>query len=155
MSFEDLRPLIAQQRFFDGLADEHVDLLAGCASNVRFDAGELLFREGDMADSLYVVRQGRVALELTIPGRDPVVLQTCGEGDVIGWSWMVAPHRWRYSGRAAQMTRAIALDGNCLRGKCDENHELGFQLLKRVSEILAHRLEATRLQLLDLYSVQS
>lgn len=151
---ESLHAILAKHRFLDGLSDEYVELMLGCASNVRFEPGETLFHEGDMADTLYLVREGRVALELTVPGRDPVTLQTCGDGDVIGWSWMVAPHRWRYGGRAVARTRAIALDGACLRKKADENHELGYQLLRRVTEVLAHRLEATRLQLLDLYADQ-
>jgi len=152
MSAEELRPLLAKERFFDGLADTFIDKLADCASDVRFAAGDMLFREGDLADWLYVVRQGRVVLELSIPGREPVMIQTCGEGDVIGLSWMAAPHRWRYSGRAMQATRAIALNGGILRDKCREDHDLGYEVFRRVADVLAHRLEATRLQLLDLYS---
>jgi CRP-like cAMP-binding protein len=149
---EGLRRIFEEHRFFKDMRPEHVELIAGCASNVAFHDGEVLFREGDGADTFFVLRQGRIALELEAPGSGPVIIQTCGEGEVVGWSWLVGQHQWHYTGRAVKHTRAIAVDGACLRKKCEENHDLGYELLKRVADIIAHRLEATRLQLLDLYA---
>ena len=147
----DLEPLLAEHPFFQGLSANFLALLAGCATNVRFDAGEYLFHEGEEANRFYLIRDGGVLVQVFVPGRGAVTLQTLRGGDVLGWSWLIAPYRWRFDARAMEPTRALALDGVCLRGKCDENHHLGYEMLKRFAAIVAERLEATRLQLLDVY----
>lgn len=143
--------LLAKHPFFAGLDAETLDLIAGCAANVRFEPGEYLFREGDPADRFYVIRLGRISVEFDALGRGPHALQTLGEGEVLGWSWLLPPHRWQFDGRAVERVRAISLDGRCLRAKCDENHKLAYRLLVRFSGILAKRLKAARLQLMDVY----
>jgi CRP/FNR family cyclic AMP-dependent transcriptional regulator len=148
---QDLAPIIAGHSFLKGLAPPHLQELVGCASNVRFEAGEYIFRQGDEANTFYAVRQGLVALETFVPQKGAVSIQNLGEGDVLGWSWLIPPHRWRFDARAVEETRAIAFDGACLRGKCEEDHDFGYELLKRFSEVITQRLEATRLQLLDVY----
>jgi len=80
------------------------------------------------------------------------VIETLEEGDILGWSWLIPPYLWRFDARIVEPTRAIALDGKCLRMKCDENHDLGYELLKRFAHIVTQRLQATRLQLLDIYA---
>jgi len=154
MTIENLRRILEEHRFFHGMKPDHLDFLAGCASNVVFADGDIMFREGDPATTLFLIRQGRVALELERPGAGPATIQTAGEGEGVGWSWLVGLHQWRYTGRAVRHTRAIAIDGNCLRRKCDENHDLGYEVLSRVADVMAQRLEATRLQLLDLYATK-
>jgi hypothetical protein len=79
------------------------------------------------------------------------VLNTVGENEVIGWSWLVSPYIWHHSGRVLMPTRAFALDGVCLRGKCDRDHELGYELMKRFLQVIQGRLVSARLQMLDLY----
>ena len=86
-----------------------------------------------------------------VPGRGGLTIQTLGAGQVLGWSWLVPPYNWRFDGRAAEVTRAIVFDGKCLRGKCEEDHELGYELQKRVISILGEHLDATRFRLLDVY----
>ena len=148
---ETLERILAEHAFFADLPREYLKLLVGCASNVRFDAGQMIFRHGEEANAFYLIRRGKVAIELPGPHTAPVTIQTLGEGDVLGWSWMVAPYRWRFEGRAVQLTRAISLDAKCLRNKCEQDHDLGYEMMKRFTPILAQRLEAARLQLLDLY----
>ena len=146
-----LGPVLATQPFFAGLDAQTLDVIAGCAANVRFDAGEYLFREGDPANDFYVIRFGRVRVETDVLGRGPHALQTLGEGEVLGWSWLVPPHRWHFDGRAVELVRAVRLDGRCLRRKCEESHRLGYRLLSRFSGVLAQRLKAARLQAMDVY----
>jgi CRP-like cAMP-binding protein len=148
---ETLERLLAAHPFFAGLPEGDLHLLAECATNARFRAGERLFRQGDAADRFFVVREGRVALELALPGRGAVALQTVEAGQVLGWSWLIPPHEFRYSARALEDVRALCLDGACLRGKCERDPRLGFALLRRFSEMLSQRLEATLLQLVDVY----
>jgi CRP-like cAMP-binding protein len=148
---ETLERILSEHPFFKGLEEPYLQLLVGCASNVRFNAGEVVFREGEEANQFYLIRQGKVAVEMFAPSRGPIILQTLGEGEVLGWSWLVAPYRWRFDGRAVELTRAIALDGECLRGKCEEDHNLGYELMKRVSLVMEKLVQATRLQLADVY----
>ena len=117
----------------------------------RFDAGEYIFREGDAADVFYVVREGTVALELYMPPRQAVTIETLHEGDLLGWSWLFPPYKWTFDARAVEPCRAIAFDGACLRGKCEANHELGYELMLRFAAVMIRRLQATRVRLLDVY----
>jgi hypothetical protein len=95
-----------------------------------------------------------VALEIFAPQREPIVVQTLEAGDVLGWSWLVPPYEWRFHARALETTLAIALDGKCLRTKCEQNHDLGYELMKRVAAVMQKRLEATLFQVLDVYAVK-
>jgi CRP-like cAMP-binding protein len=149
-----LERIIEDHPFFAGLNDEFMDLVLGCASNVRFPKDTYIFREGQAANTFYLVREGNVALELFAPQRKPIVVATVGVGEVLGWSWLLAPYQWKFHAHATTDTRAIALDGKCLREKCERNHDLGYEFLKRFAQIVVNRLEATRFQLLDVYSAQ-
>jgi CRP/FNR family cyclic AMP-dependent transcriptional regulator len=136
---------------FAGLSDDALDLIGGCGKNVHFDGGELLFRQGDPADAFYVLRHGAVALETFVPARGPLVIETIEAGDVVGWSWLFAPYRWNFDARAIDPVRATAFDGVCLRGKCDADPKLGYNLMSRFAQVMIERLQSTRLRLLDIY----
>jgi CRP-like cAMP-binding protein len=145
--------VLRDQPFTAGLRPEHLELLAGCAKNVHLAPG-YVHREGDPADLFYLLREGAVALEVHSPARGGLVVQTIHAGEVLGWSWLFAPHRWTFDARVVEPTRAIAFDGACLRGKCDQDHELGYALMRRVAQVFTGRLAATRIQLLDLYGAK-
>jgi len=136
---ENLERFLAESQFFKGLKKEYLELLTGCASNVRFEAGEVILREG------------KVALEVHAPKRGAIVIQTLGAGEILGRSWLVRPYQWHFDARAVEMTRAIALDGECSRRKSESDCCLGYELLKRFSELMVERLQAARLQLVNVY----
>ena len=138
--------------FFDGLSDELIELISGCGRFERVAAGEVMFREEGRSDEFYVVLEGRIALQLTASPSKTITLDTVDSGEVIGWSWLIGPHRWRCTAKAVEPTRLITINGACLRGKCENDKELGYDLLLRFSQVLAERLEATRLQLMDIYA---
>ena len=148
---ETLEPIIAEHPFFEGFRSQYTELLVGCASNVRFNPGELLLRGGEEASQFFVLRQGKVAVELSAAGRKPIVIQILEGGEILGWSWLLPPYQWRFDARAIEPTRAVAFDGKCLRAKCEEDHDLGYELLKRFTTIIAKRLDAASMQLLDTY----
>jgi CRP/FNR family transcriptional regulator, cyclic AMP receptor protein len=151
MTVEPLEVLLREHPFFRGLAEPDITFIAGCGRNVVFETGEYLFREGGEANQLFILRRGRVALETLAPGRGAVVIDTSEAGDVIGYSWLFAPYRWHFDGRALEPVRAVALDGVCLRGKCEADPRLGYELMKRVASILIRRLQSARLRLIDMY----
>lgn len=150
---ETLEPILAKHSFFEGLEKHYLELLTGCASNERYNGGEYLFKENEEANKFFIIRHGRIAVEMAVPGK-MVTLYTHDEGDVVGWSWLFPPARWHYSGRAMELTRVIALDGACLRGKCEQDSKLGFEFMKRFSYKMMHSLDSTRMQLLDLYGLR-
>jgi len=151
---ETLERIIAEHPFFVGLDDGFTNLMVSCASNVRFKAGTYILREGEPANTFYLIREGKIAVEVLAPQRKPIIVSTLGVGEILGWSWLLPPFQWKFSARAVDNIRAIALDGKCLRTKCEENHDLGYEILKRFAQIMEQRLEATRLQLLDVYAVK-
>jgi CRP/FNR family cyclic AMP-dependent transcriptional regulator len=148
---ETIEPLLAGHPFFKGLEPKYIKLMVGCASNVVFKAGQFIFREGENADKFYIIREGKVTIETFSPSKGPIIIHTIERGEILGWSWLIEPYRWHFDARATEVTRAVALDGKCLRGKCEEDHDLGYALLKRFATVMAGRLEATRLQILDVY----
>jgi CRP-like cAMP-binding protein len=155
MTTHTLEPIVRQQPFFQGLEERYVKLVAGCAKNVRFEENQVIFHEGEEANEFYLIRDGLVAVEVIVPQRGSSILQTVSEGDMLGWSWLFPPYRWRFQARTQKATRALAFDGKCLRTKCEEDHDLGYELLKRFSRVVIDRLDATRVQLLDLYGANA
>lgn len=147
----DLPELLAEHDFTKGLDQAALDLIAGCAHNVRFRPGTYVFREGGAAERFYLVRRGRVALEMIVPGRGRMTIQTLKGGEILGVSWLFPPYRWSFDARAITDVGAIAFDAACLRGKCDEDHHLGYELMRRFAPKLSERLQAARLQLADVY----
>lgn len=146
-----LEPILAKHPFFQGLEPQYLKLIVGCAANVLFQQGQVIFRADEEADRFYLIRRGKVAIELYAPPRGTITIQTLHEGEIVGWSWLIPPFRPRFGARAIEQTLAIGIDGRCLRSKCEADHSLGFTLFSRVAPILVDRLEAARLQLLDLY----
>lgn len=146
-----MEKIIQAEPFFAGLEPPQWALLAGCARNHRFEAGQYLFRAGEPADEFFLIRHGQVALEITEPGHDPIVFTTLREGDICGASWLLPPYRWNFDARAVTLIRALGMDAECLRAKCDADHDLGYDMMKRFLPVFVQRLHATRLQILDVY----
>ena len=151
---QTMEEVLGSHPFFAGLNADAMRLIAGCASNVHFAEGEFLFEEGHEANQFWVIRRGRVAMQLESPGQGAIVTDTMDEGEVVGWSWLVPPYRFFADGRAVTPVSATALDGACLRGKCEADPELGYQLLKRVTSVMYQRLQSTRIRLVDLYGTE-
>jgi CRP-like cAMP-binding protein len=146
-----IEQLLPDHPFFAGLAPDALTVLAGCARNVSIAPGEYLFRTGQPADQFFVVRRGRVALEVHSPATGTMVVDTADAGDVVGWSWLVPPYTWLFDARAAEPTGALSFDGRCLRDKCEEDPRLGYELMKLVTQVMLNRLTAARVRLLDVY----
>jgi CRP/FNR family cyclic AMP-dependent transcriptional regulator len=152
---EGLERIVLAHPFFASLDPKLAAIITGCARNHRFDPGEYLFHEGDPANEFFLIRHGSVSLEIQPPGQPTVVVATEPAGSIVGTSWLAAPYRWRFDARARELTRAVGIDAACLRGKCDADHDLGYEMMKRFLPLVVNRLEDTRLQLLDVYGRRS
>jgi CRP-like cAMP-binding protein len=148
---EFIKDIIGKHPFFEGLSPAYVEFIAGCGVNVRFNPNEFIFREGGPADKFYLIRHGMVSLDVYMPERGSVTIETIGEDEVLGWSWLFPPYQSHFDARALVLTRAVAFDGQCLRDKCDADRELGYEMMRRFAQIIIQRLQATRLQNLDMY----
>lgn len=147
-----LEPILAEHPFLKGIPKKYLKILTGCASNVRFEVGEFVFRQGEDADHFYLIREGKVALETFSSDRGPVSVETIGQGRVLGWSWLVPPYHWHFDAHVKKTVRAIALNGKCIRDKFDKDHELGYEMMKRFLPVITDRLQATRIQIQDIYT---
>jgi CRP/FNR family cyclic AMP-dependent transcriptional regulator len=148
---ESLGRVLREHPFFADVEPADLDEVVGCAMNARFGAGQYLFREGEVADRFYIVREGRVALEVYAPGRGPLVVDSAESGEIVGLSWLFPPHTWQLDARAVAPVRAVAIDGACLRAKCDQNTRLGYLLMQRLSSVAHWRMHSARMRLIDLY----
>jgi CRP-like cAMP-binding protein len=130
---------------------ERVPSTAPAALEAQFDEDDFIFHEHDDANTFYLIVEGSVALKIHVPHTGPIPIQTVSAGQVLGWSWLIPPYKWQFDARTFTPVTAIALDGAYLRRLFDENNEIGYRFLRRISQVLAERLQATRLQLLDVY----
>lgn len=139
---------LAAHPFFRGMDPRFLDLLAPGAYGMEFKPGETLFREGEPASRFFLVQRGRIVLEAHEPGDGTMVVSQVGPGDVLGWSWLFPPFAWHFRARALEPTRVIILDGAHLLVTAERNPEFGYDLMKRIAQVVIQRLQATRRELL-------
>src|SRR6266516_453937 len=145
-SRENLKKDVAAHPFLIGLPETHVRLLSDCAMHIHFRAQEVIFREGETANRFYLIERGKVALESSTLG-ESVTIEEIGDGDLLGWSWLFPPHAWHFTARAVEPTMAIFFYGTILREYCEKDPALGYELFKRMSEVMMRRLQASRVRL--------
>ncbi len=143
--------MLAEHPFVEGLSPAHLEILKSGAAIARFDEGEFIFREHETARHFYLIVEGCVALKIHVPQTGPIPIQTLAPGQALGWSWLVPPYKWHFDARAFTPVKALTFDAATLRRAFEETPELGYQMFLRINRALAERLQATRLQLLDVY----
>ena len=148
---ESLVAMLGEQRFFYGMGTEHLTTLASVAAPVSYVAGARVFDEGEPAEACFLILEGDIALELEMPGRGQHVVQTLHAGDMLGWSWLLSPYRYAFDAQTLTATRAIRFDAVALRDAKQADPAFGYELMQRFAEVLVRRMQAARLQLLDLY----
>jgi CRP/FNR family transcriptional regulator, cyclic AMP receptor protein len=144
---------VADHPFFHGLNDEFVRIASSRTREQTFEVGDILFQEGDIANEFWLVFQGKVALEIMAPDRPHLTIQTVGSGEVLGWSWLVPPHRWRFDARAVKATRTLAIDAKTLKDAFEVHPEDGYRFLLRLLPVIGERLENAWVRLLDIHGV--
>ncbi|MFZ5432177.1 MAG: cyclic nucleotide-binding domain-containing protein [Calditrichota bacterium] len=152
---ETIEPLLAEHPIFEGLDPKYISLMVGCASNVRFNAGEFIIRDGDTDNVFYLIRHGSVALDVYSPTKGSITFLTLGPGEVMGWEWLVPPYQTHGDARAVELVRAVKINAECLREKFAQDHELELELLKRFVPLITERVKALTMQLLDVYAPQT
>jgi CRP-like cAMP-binding protein len=143
-----LYTLIAKQPFLKGLNSQQLQQLAGSALEMKFETGTTIFEEGSPANRFYLILTGRVELSSEMEDRNVIPVQTLGPGDDLGWSWLFPPYSMHFTARALEPTTAIFFYGTRLREQCEQDHELGYQLMKRIAEVATQSLRATQRRLM-------
>lgn len=149
---ETAQDLLSAHPFLAGMPAAHTQRLSYWSRRMAFRAGARLFEEGGRADRFWLIRDGKVALDIRAP-QGTVLVETLGPGTVLGWSWLFAPYRWHFGATAVMPTLAVELDGPAIRKLCEQDAVLGFELTRRFLEVVVDRMQATRLRLLDLYRI--
>jgi CRP-like cAMP-binding protein len=144
---------LAKHPFLEGVAKELVAKLVDCVEgSFDYPEDEVLFRSGGEAKRCYLIYEGEVAIEIHSPGAGSRIVQTVARGQVLGWSWLFEPYRTTFDARVLTPVKAIVLDGTKVRTCMDDHPDLGFAMMRRYAQLIGARLQATRLQLLDLYA---
>ena len=152
MKSETLLEALQYMELTRSLEPKHLEKLAGMAFEATFSKGETIFSEGDLGDALYLIRTGRAAVETYVPGQGRVTILTVGPGQLLGWSALFPNKHKTASSQALMDTQVIALSASQLRAACQEDCELGYAVIWRIAELVANRLKATRLQLIDVFA---
>jgi CRP-like cAMP-binding protein len=151
---ESLEQLLREHPFLKELSEEQIRFMVSCAKNLRFQPGHFLVREGGEADVLYLIRSGRVALEIAAPGKSAFLLESLEAGDILGLSWIFPPNRWDLDARAVEPVSALSFDAGCLRAKMEQDPVFGYAFSKLLIHRIVERLKRVRLQRLDLYRAE-
>ncbi len=137
--------------FFKGMKSTHLDLLSNHVTKEVFKANEYIFKENEPASKFFLILKGKISVEMLSPEGKPFSIQTAKEGDILGWSWMIPPHQWKFSARVLEPAEMLIMDGAMLREKSKKDYELGYELFRRLADIFVQRLQATRQQLIMMY----
>lgn len=148
---ETILAMLRKHPFVSGFEPQHVDKLATVAKDTRFERDQIIFREGDDCHEFYLIVTGLVALEIEAPGH-VFRIQTLFAGDEFGWSAVLMGRGKHFQARTLDRVEALAIDGEGLLAVCKEDPAFGFVFMQRLLGVVSERLQATRLQLLDMYS---
>ena len=139
---------LAAHPFLHGMSPDQLSVLAEAARDVRFPARHRLFEDGGSATRFWLIQCGHVSLDLHIPGEGPVVIETIGMGELLGWSWLYSPYRWAFGAVTVTAVEAFEFDAPIVRERCAAYPELGYEFSQRVTKVLAKRLQSTRIRLI-------
>lgn len=142
-------PALAGHRFFRGMPAPHLDFLAGVTSLATVPAGHRLFEAGEVAHRFWLIRAGQVMVDMRAPGAGRVVIETLGRGEMLGVSWFIPPFQWQFGAVAGQPAELFEADAAAVRGRCETDPGFGYEFTRRMIVVVARRLQATRIRLLD------
>lgn len=153
---DPLYALIAKQAFFAGLSAPQLRLLADSAVVIQFEPERYAFRQYAQANRFYLILEGKVELEMESAGREGTIpIRTLGPGDDLGWDWLFPPFYFHASARAVEPTKTISFFGTRLRQQCEEDHDFGYEIMKRIAAVTVQGFDAIQQKLVECNDTQS
>ncbi|MGD8710548.1 MAG: cyclic nucleotide-binding domain-containing protein [Ectothiorhodospiraceae bacterium] len=149
MSKANIADYLQKHEFFTGLSAGVIDLLAGASREMHLDKDQVLFVQGDRAEHFYLIREGAIAIEIPAIYGPSLEVQHLGGGKILGWSWLIPPYEWTFQARADEPTELLEFDGNAILARCEADPAVGYAVLKRFSNLMSERLEASRRKMME------
>ena len=146
---KSIETYLSAHSFFSGLEDDYIKFLANSAVELRIKEGDALFQQGKHADKFYLLRNGQVSVQVPAIVGPTLELQVMGEGQLLGWSWLIPPYRWNFQAIALEDSDLLEFDGSAILARCEEDPEFGYELLKRFAALMSERLDAARQKFMD------
>ena len=149
MSKQSIEDYLSTHTFFSGLDDSFVKFLSNSATGLQIKKGEVLFKQGTHADKFYLLRNGQVSVQVPALMGPSLEMQSLGEDQILGWSWLIPPYRWNFMARAVEDSELLEFDGNAILARCEEDPKFGYELFKCFAALMSERLNAARQKMMD------
>lgn len=149
MSNQPITEYLSNHIFFSELSDEVVNYLCQCVSVHKIKKGQTLFQQGERADKFYIVLSGQISIQIPAVLGPTLEIQTLGKDQVLGWSWLISPYQWSFQAKTEEDTELLEFDSTAILARCEQDPQFGYVLLKRFAELMAERLDAARLKMMD------
>jgi CRP-like cAMP-binding protein len=146
---QSIEDYLSTQSFFSGLDDSFMKFLSNSAQGVQLKEDQVLFQQGKPADKFYLLRSGQVSIQVPALVGPTLELQVLGEGQILGWSWLIPPYRWNFQARALEDSDLLEFDGSAILAHCEEDPKFGYELFKRFAALMSKRLDAARQKIMD------
>ena len=149
MNKQSTEDYLSTHTFFSGLNDNFMKFLSNAATELQIKKGDVLFQQGDSADKFFLLRKGQVSIQVPALVGPALDIQTLGENQLLGWSWLIPPYRWNFLARAVEDSDLLEFDGSAILARCEEDSEFGYELFKRFASLMSERLDAARQKMMD------
>jgi CRP/FNR family transcriptional regulator, cyclic AMP receptor protein len=152
VSSQSIGDYLSTRAFFSELDQDYMKFLADSATEMRIKKGDVLFQQGERADKFYLLRKGQVSVQVPALMGPVLEIQTLGEGQMLGWSWLIPPYRWNFQARALEDSDLLEFDGSAILARCEKDPKFGFELFKRFAALMSERLDAARQKMMDAWN---
>lgn len=149
MSKQTIEDYLSTHAFFSGMEDSFVKFLSNSATELRIKEGEVLFQQGKRADKFYLLRNGRISVQVPALMGPALEIQALDKDQILGWSWLIPPYRWNFLARALEDSNLLEFDGSAILARCEEDPNFGYELFKRFATLMSERLDAARQKMMD------
>lgn len=149
MNNQSIKDFLSSHAFFSELEEEFVEFLADSVTELNIKKGEVLFRQGELADKFYLLREGQVSVQVPALVGPTLEIQHLGDNQLLGWSWLIPPYRWNFLARAVEDSDLLEFDGKAILTRCEEDPKFGYQLMKHFTALMSERLDAARQKMMD------
>jgi CRP/FNR family cyclic AMP-dependent transcriptional regulator len=149
MSKQSIEDYLSAHAFFSRMDSSFLKFLSNSAAGLRIKKGDVLFKQGAPADKFYLLRNGQVSVQVPALVGPALEIQTLGEDQILGWSWLIPPYRWSFLARAVEDSDLLEFDGSAILARCEKDPKFGYELFKRFAALMSERLDAARQKMMD------